>query len=190
MLKALCKVSLCVAIFLLGCSSATHSVRSDYTLGSTPGEGLFAFSTRFVFTCPLPALAPWIVNPVLAFEGEGPRLIAILHNPFITHDFENPPGYFYVRKNEAGDYKVTEVSFSHSLRRYETERLEAPFKIRTGKAVYLGEITVKVSECDAGAGSAKLKVTVANQWGRDRKLFEQRMPKVSPDEAVIDILRP
>src|SRR5262249_57683020 len=107
MSKLLRLSSLLAAALLGGCAAPSqYGVHGDYVLDSAPGEGLIAFSTRWAFGCRGPAIiAP--VNPVLIFEGTGPRGAALLDNPLVARHYEDPPGYFYTLPTKAGDYKVT-----------------------------------------------------------------------------------
>jgi hypothetical protein len=67
-----------------------------------------------------------------------------------------------------------------------------PFKISEKKVTYLGEITVDISDCQfvGRREDPKIKITAINQWQRDRKLFEQRLPKIGMKDVVIGVLRP
>lgn len=186
---------LSIAVLIAGCSAATYyGVSGDYTPDSKPGEGLVALSTRWVFSCPPPGLLPQpAVNPFLFFEGAGPRSSVLLDNPLVARHFENPPGYFYVLSNKAGNYRMTEIAFMHGALRYEsTKELGAPFQVREGKVTYLGEIAVTVSDCKVsdGKGEARIRVKAVDQWPRDRELFVKRLPKIGTDQVVVDILRP
>ena len=183
------------AILLSACAVSTleDTVSSDYALDSRRGEGLVILSTRWVLSCPPPGLLPIpAVTPSLGYmdrdlkQGFG----VLIAEQAVRQDFENPPGLFHAQARKAGDYRFVSIGFGFAGRSYRSPRFSIPFTVREGRATYLGEITVHVSDCRPVDGTFKSSIAVANRWDRDKVLLKQRLPKLDISTTSFDILKP
>lgn len=178
-------------VVLAGCANP-FMIKSDYTFAEHPGEGVIVFSTRWAYECPNVLLMPPPVSQTLFYTGNDSRFGVYLYHSGIKRDFENPPGYIFALPHKAGAYRFNGISFSRGGKLFKSPTPTFAFQVREGKITYLGEITIRVSECHykPSWGEARFDIAVSNQWGRDRQLLTQRMIKENTNAAIIEILRP
>ncbi|HEY5914181.1 MAG TPA: hypothetical protein VJA21_26640, partial [Verrucomicrobiae bacterium] len=70
------------AIFLGGCANHFGVSGADFKLRSAPqGEGLVAFSSRYVFACNNVLMGP--VTPYLHFAKGDSKFVVMMYNPLL-----------------------------------------------------------------------------------------------------------
>lgn len=94
------------------------------------------------------------------------------------HDCQDPPGYLSIREVNAGHHTIYRLAPLHSL--------STPFEVEAGKAVYLGEVHVRISGCDSLP--ARVFIEVTDQWERDGRLFQQRVKNLRSEDVVKSVL--
>jgi hypothetical protein len=179
-------VALCVLIGA-GCGSTRASTINDadgdYRLSENPKMGLLIVSTRFSTDCKNGE------NPSanLGFVDGYTRYTNLseipLNDPAIEQAFQAPPGHFSVKSLFAGTYWLRRLEVKNGPSLYKETR--TTFGVEAGKAVYLGEVHVKLTHCDA---TPSVTTSVSDQWARDSKLFEQKLKNVRADEVVKRLL--
>lgn len=174
---------LLLGIFLTnisGCASALHSVPSDFKFDDQSNYGLVIASTKWLD--PGDRNFDAYVRKYPGFHVHTPFLV---RNTFLKRDFENPPGYFYIKKFEAGSYHI-----------YHPELMtvsEIHFDVKPGEIVYIGELEFrpvfdcgdgpKRNDCVGGYINAVVP-SVKNRWERDKELTKQRLLNYSVDSVV------
>ncbi|WP_163994769.1 hypothetical protein [Pyxidicoccus caerfyrddinensis] len=179
-------VALCVLIGA-GCGSTRAStindVAGDYRLSENPKMGLIIVSTRFSTDCkngenPSANLGFMDSHAMYSGVSEIP-----LNDPAIEQAFQAPPGHFSVKSLFEGTYRLRHLEVKNGPSLYRETR--TTFDVVAGKAVYLGEIHVRLTHCDA---TPSVTTSVSDQWARDSKLFEQKMKNVRADEVIMRLL--
>lgn len=169
--------------FVVALTGCVMGAARDFALEPGSSEGLVVISTRGEDAChPGSTLSSAAV--MLVSEADGSRVPLLLKNMWVKPDFENPPGYLYVKSLPQGRYFLGKANYSSTRAGLSSKRdLDIPFTVEAGKAYYLGELTISfLPNC------GDLKVTVRNQRERDLDLFAKRMKNVRPDQVVDQIL--
>jgi hypothetical protein len=170
-----------------GCASTRDSARydadADYRPAEHPGKGLVIVSTRLSTDCRKgenPSARLWYRDSPFV---QRPTSVIPVNDPVVEQAFQAPPGHFSVKELFEGKYQVQQLEIRRTP--HITKDTEIPFEVETGKAVYLGEIHVKLTHCDS---IPVITTVVSDQWERDSKLFEQKMKNVRADEVVKRLL--
>jgi len=168
---------------LSGCASNLR-IDENYSFGARSNEGIVVASTRTDDKC-----RGFSNHSLLYFESKpatsAPRDSFFLENTFLGNDFDNPPGYFQIKKLPAGKYTFTSLyktgvmEGSLSLREYNMS-----FVVKPGKIHYLGELHANIPDCNT------VQLKVIDQRRRDRKLFDERMKQLKSSAFQYQILRP
>lgn len=181
---------------LQGCSttSSGHGVDDEFSFAKNPNEGLFAFSLRWDRKCEksnflLPVTAQLFIEGGKHFEQ------VVVENPFLGEDFENPPGFLYVRSSTPGKRKIDEVTLTMDHRKYNIPFKPVKFNIFKGKMNYLGELYIKAENCrdkiirNMAFPSADSTIKITNQWKRDRKMIAERLKNYKSIPKVIQLMK-
>jgi hypothetical protein len=99
---------------------------------------------------------------------------------FMANDFADPPGYFWAKSLDAGTYKLGYGGFGNLTTR---EPLGNSFTVTAGKAIYLGELTMRSQNCFS------LVLSSADRWERDANLLRQKVQGVDPKDVTLSILK-
>ncbi|NMO15917.1 hypothetical protein HPC49_24235 [Pyxidicoccus fallax] len=166
-----------------GCAGNRGNTFSDadshYRFAEHPEQGLVIVSTRFSTDCKEgenPSATLKFEDSVYMHQSMGEIPVNDLHRP---PDFQAPSGHFTVKALYEGTYQFRRLSIGHITPINKETR--TPFEVEPGKAVYLGEIHVKLANCGP---FPTITTVVTDQWERDRKLFEQKMKNVPAKEVV------
>jgi hypothetical protein len=165
-----------------GCAS-NLKVDDNFVFDAKGNYGLVVASTRTADNC------RGISNSsVLYFKGDPstnvPRDGFFLENTFMSNDFDDPPGYFQIKKLPAGKYtffyldKVGSMEGMLSVAKYNLS-----FVVKPGTILYLGEIHGDIPDCST------VKLSVVDQRERDKKLFDQRMKHLRSADFEYQILK-
>lgn len=188
-------LSIILAAFLLhGCSTTGQGVGEDFSFSKEKNVGLFAFALRWDRKCEKS-------NPLLPVHaksyitgGKGAYLINF-ENPFLSEDFENPPGYFYIIEGEPGKRKMDDVTLVMDHNNYKISFKPITFNIFKGKLNYLGEVYIKAENCrhkvirniSFPVGDATVKIT--DQWKRDKKIIVKRLKNIKDIKVVKQLMK-
>ena len=185
------------AIFTSGCSTTIQGVSDDFTFASSPDEGLYAFSFRWDRRCEknIPLLPVSASMYVLNKAAKASDMVPV-ENPFITDDFKNPPGFFYVKKGKPGNYVMEKITLTMDHKTYRL-RFNKPisFNVQKGKLKYLGELSVKAEKCrpkivrNIELHVGDTTVTIKNQWQRDKKLLAKRLKNLAAMPVKIHLMK-
>ncbi len=170
-------------VLLIGCSF-NKQVHDDFKIDPNSNEGLVVLSTRLYDGCvggknsaDLDVIRLTNNNVELAAEFK-------LQHEFTEFDFKNPPGYFYIRRYKAGDYRITNYTLGGHGGSYRSKKnLDINFHVAPGKIHYLGEIFVDVPDC------SKFKVKVTDQRDRDAAIFDKKMKNLNSKMFDYQILK-
>ncbi|MCW8922731.1 MAG: hypothetical protein OQK69_03760 [Gammaproteobacteria bacterium] len=177
-----------------GCSTAPNNINNNYSFNEHPNEGLISYSTRWKFNCE--RNSPLISeHSYFSYKNESAEHRIVLHNPFLSSDFDNPPGNVHINTATAGKYSIDMIKLTNGSTNYNL-KLKKPisFNVERGKINYLGEMSVEVSSCgerfigDISIPDAKLGINIANKWDRDRKMLEKDYKKVLDSEVKISLM--
>lgn len=158
---------------------ARHNVSDvdqDYQLSERSKNGLVIVSTRYSTDCKhgKNASASFHYEDEDYGSAKGRGVIPV-GDPFREPEFQAPPGYLVIKELRAGPHHIRKLApLNHDL--------STTFEVEAGKAIYLGEWHVQVSDCDSDFAKVALQVT--DQWERDGKLVEQRMKNLRSDEVA------
>lgn len=159
------------AVFCASCKSL-HTVEGDYRFADHPGYGLVVISTRIDNRC---ATAGFKSGALEFSSTDGKKTgLFLLDNTFIERDFQNPPGYFFVRSLPQGEYRILGLSF-HGYR--SSNEIGRTFTVASEKTTYLGEFSVEVPNCK------RFTYRVTDMWERDEQLLKKRV-RIQPEEQV------
>jgi hypothetical protein len=165
----------------IACGPGRHNVRDvegDFSFSESPKNGLFIISTRLSSDCKHgenSSVALDYVDDSYTLKRTG---VIPVGDPFREHDFQDPPGYLSIREVNAGHHTLCQLTHLN--------RLRTPFEVEEGKAVYLGEVHVRISGCDSLP--AKVAIEVTDQWERDGQLFQQRVKNLRSEDVVKSVL--
>lgn len=182
-----------VALTQIGCSTTSHSVDKDYTFIEHPDEGLIAYSLRYDLKCDAPPIGS---HSYIDFGKGKERRRVILHNPFVPHDLDNPPGYIYLHSAKAGKHTLTSLEVNlGGTRYYLTPAKTVSYVASKQKIKYVGELTVTISSCDVkvvddmGIRTADVDFKVKNEWKRDGKVLKERFDKIFTGKIYIGLMK-
>ncbi len=182
-----------VVITQAGCSTTSHSVDKDYNFSEHPDEGLIAYSLRYDLQCKAPPIGS---HSYIDFNKGEERRRVILHNPFVPHDLDNPPGYIYLHSAKAGEHELTSLEVNlGNTRYYLTPDKTVSYVVSKQKIIYLGELTVKISSCDVkviddmGFRTADVDFSVRNEWKGDGKVLKERFDKLFTGKVYIGLMK-
>ncbi|QSQ22628.1 hypothetical protein JY651_47270 [Pyxidicoccus parkwayensis] len=166
-------------------SVTTRQVKGTYDFTKHPERGLLILSTRFSSDCksgetPSTSLA-YRDDQSSASKG---GIIPVASRPEEAA-FQDPPGYFVVQEQEGREYMLRELKLDHL--KGATTDVQLPFAVEPGKAVYLGEVHVRYLNCDS---FPTVSLQVTDQWERDSRLLQARLPNVRPEDVVKRLLPP
>ncbi|HRE17991.1 MAG TPA: hypothetical protein PLW86_13150 [Rhodocyclaceae bacterium] len=153
-----------------------HTIDGEYRFSD--GYGLVAISTRIDNRCAMTLFSSGAIN-FYALNGNRTSGLFLLDNSLVQRDFENPPGYFFVRSLPEGDYRLSNISFHGYISR---KPLDIPFSVTAGKTKYLGEFSVDVPNCNG------FNYRVTDQWERDQNIFRTRVTNLPPASVEKQIL--
>lgn len=166
-----------------GCSGSRQVVDANYTFADQPEQGLIIASTRLIHDCAggaLPSATLVYVDESFSNSkwGELP-----INSPFLESDFENPPGHFFVKELPAGPHQLKHLGVH--LGKAMTKSLRIPFKVEPGKAIYLGELNVVFTNCDA---FPSVELRVKDAWERDSQLYQKQMKNLRSEDVVKQLI--
>jgi len=104
----------------------------------------------------------------------------LLDNTFLAKDFQNPPGYFFVRSLPQGEYRILKLSF-HGYK--SNSEIGSTFTVAAGQTTYLGEVFVGVPNCQGFA------YRVVDMWSRDEQLLKKRVRNLATEQVKKQVLR-
>jgi hypothetical protein len=174
---------LATAAMLLGLVGCWSFTAKDEQLAPDGTEGLVVVSTRTTDTC-----GGSSVNTLVHYEGLLPDGgikggVFLFTNPLLSHHFTDPPGYLYIQKFPAGEYRLTTIKRTSTRGAMDLPALDSRFTVRPGKTVYLGELRADFPSCQT------YQTSVSDQRQRDRALFDQRVPSLRSESFDHQILR-
>jgi len=193
---------ICLLLFigvLSGCVSVTEDITPGYSLDSAAKEnkGLLIVSTRFSLICDsVDPLGLGVGTPGGLWgnvwpNGNDTSGIWAYHPARRKSDFRSPYGYFHVQKLAPGEYYFNYMRADQDHQSSITREIASlPFTIEKGRATYVGEVSVAISECDYSAepeAVANMKFTVSNQWRRDKHEFKARFHNIDPSKVKLMI---
>lgn len=166
---------------LVGCASTpttSRNVSRDFSFSDRSDLGLVILSGKLSNDCRY---------------GEEPRAQLSLREEFGLHDpagqvplepDADAPDFqggirFAVRELKPGRYNIRELTFHHG--KSVSVRLDIPFQVEAGKAVYLGELHAGLLEC---SGWSSFNIQISDAWERDRQLLQSTLKNVRPEEVV------
>lgn len=177
-------ITILVSLAMLSGCASNLRVDENYSFDARSNDGIVVASTRTDDKC-----RGFANSATLQFEGDSTTKVTkdgfFLENTFLGNDFDNPPGYFQVKKLPAGKYSFTYLHKTGvmegilSLREYNMS-----FVVKPGKIQYLGEIHGNIPDCST------IKLKVVDQRKRDRKLFDERMTRLKSSDFEYQILKP
>ena len=217
----------CAAVMIME-RSGSRSVDADYTLAKAEQEnkGLLIVATRFTLRCKavdILGLGVGSGKPGSLFSSTWPYGMLHLTNGketakfyaytpaesgFRPADYRSPPGFFHVLKLEPGEYYFDQAIGQQDMYSYVTDKIASlPFSIEKGKATYVGEISIAMTECDYSgmqddgnedefADNKKKKpikkevnaaYRVSNQWNRDVHILKERFKNIKPSQVKLMI---
>ena len=182
------------AWLLQGCSTTGQGVGDDFSFATEPNVGLFAFALRWDRKCEKSNILLPVHAKSYISGGKGLTLINF-ENPFLSEDFENPPGYFYIIGGEPGKRKLDDVTLVMDHNNYKISFKPITFNIFKGKLNYLGELYVKAENCrhkvvrniSFPVGDATVKIT--DQWKRDKKIIIKRLKNIKNIKVVKQLMK-
>ncbi len=216
-------ILLALSFLITGCglmirseSIGTSSVPSNYSLSTAAQEnsGLLIVATRFTMRCES-IVTPFTLGANLGADiwpygklyatRDGDKLIDITAYSPLTNlrkaDYRSPPGFFHVVKMSPGNYYFNSITGHNAESSSITDRfVSLPFTIEKGKATYVGEVSIAVSECDysgvdddeeeenkAVKKEARVKYNVTNHWRRDSQLLKYKYKNIDPSKVKLSI---
>lgn len=188
-------LSIFFAAFLLhGCSTTGQGVGDDFSFSNNPNIGLYAFALRWDRKCE--KNIPLIPVHAKAYISGGKELEFLnIENPFLSEDFKNPPGYFYIFGKEPGKRKLDKVTLVMDHNNYRFSFKPITFNIYKGKLNYLGELYIKAENCrkkvirniELPVGDATIRIT--DQWERDKKFIIKRLKNIKNIKVVKQLMK-
>jgi hypothetical protein len=156
-------------------------VGEDYAFEPGSKEGIVVMSTRVNHKC-----GGGINVANIDYEGivgqDIERGMFMLTNAMVGHDFENPPGYYHMRKLPAGEYRFTKMTAASTKGVFKAlNDLDILFTVAPGKVCYLGEFYVDIPNC------SNFTIRFNDQRQRDGALFDKRMKKLNSRMFVYQI---
>ena len=103
-----------------------------------------------------------------------------VNDPRTPYDFQAPPGHFSVKTLYAGPNRIRRLIIGSTAMETRT-----PFEVEAGKAIYLGEVHIKLTQCGP---VQSITTQVTDQWERDRTLSSLEMKNIRPEEVVKRLL--
>jgi hypothetical protein len=162
-----------------GCSApSAHTIRdakADDSLTENTDKGLVIVSTRFSSDCPDGENLFVGLEYQDSYSKDYRANMIPVNDPRLPKDFESPPGHFSVKTFYAGNHRIRRMHLGDTSR--ETRTL---FQVDAGKAVYLGEVHIKVANCGP---APSITTQVTDQWERDSKLFQAKMQNIRPEDV-------
>ena len=175
--------SILTIIYLLtGCSSGGQNVKNDFVFEADKPKGLMVIATRLKPNekCIRPANTLALRYKQTNSDTGNTSGLLNLKNMFISNDFEDPDGYFYIHALDPGRYTFYSVSYMGPG--YLGAGLNGlDFDIKANKVNYLGEAMINIDSCGDKPGQTKASIAFSNKSKRDTGLFALRVTKVKPD---------
>lgn len=161
-----------IAVLLLG-GCAVTPVDEDYSFEPDAKEGIVVLSARVNDKC-----GGSMNSAQVNYEGIVGRSLErgsfLLTNALLTHHFENPPGFYHLRRLPAGEYRFTKLIKTSTKGSFNAEHdINILFTIAPGKVHYLGEMYVDIPTC------GNFSVRFNDQRQRDGALFDKHMKKLN-----------
>ena len=190
--QAICRLTLFIGFVYLGagsgCSSTSQGVSADYKFEPNDSHGIIVVSTRWVSSTKRPGFAPHINRIPARNLDEKMGTVLNVHNAFIEADFQNPPGYFYVMKFDAGTYEISSNEVKKNIR----------FEVTPGKVTYIGELEFSnvlgcldynVKGCEPNIYSYVV-YKIRNEWPRDEQLLRKRLKHYPAGNVLVRLATP
>lgn len=186
-------ISIFIFISILSSCAVGSRISGNYKFDENSSNGLIAVSSRLNEKCDSITLFNSDIYNVKS-PGNGTPLI--VKNNFLSPDFDNPTGYFFVLELPKGEYAIADVFVMGELEKTElqpegsfgiahsAEKLNIRFQVKPNVVSYIGEI-----EFTTNNNCSKFSTRISNKWSRDTRLFKSRVTNIDPKSVKIDLAR-